>query len=64
MKTFTTNPGVDHFETGGPKGELLTIEAGSPFKTSDPAVIAVLEDAGRHALTSSDASASKKGGEL
>lgn len=58
MKTFTTNPGVESFETGGPTG-LLRVEAGKPFETSDPAVIAILEDAGRHALTVS----APKGGE-
>jgi hypothetical protein len=62
MKTFTTNPGVQRFETGGPDG-LITIEAGSPLSTDDPRVIAVLEDAGVHALTSRKADKAEKGGE-
>lgn len=55
MTTFTTNPGVGSFETGGPNGELLRVEAGSPFSTDDRAVIHILETSGAHAVTSSDA---------
>jgi hypothetical protein len=71
MKTFRTTPGVQRFETGGPEG-LLAVEAGKPLSTDDPRVAAVLETAGAHALTSSDATPgaetkadkAHKGGEL
>lgn len=69
MTTFSTNPGVNAFETQGPEG-LLRVEADAPFSTTDPREIAVLETAGAHALTKSarkpapaDASKTEKGGD-
>ena len=53
MTTFTTNPGVNAFETGGPEG-LIRIEAGTPYSTTDSREISVLEIAGAHALTKSE----------
>jgi len=61
MKTFKTSPGVDRFETGGPGGVQLVIEAGKPLSTDDPAVISVLENSGAHALTISDAATTAAG---
>jgi hypothetical protein len=52
MTTFTTNPGVDVFETGGPHG-LLRIETGKPFTTEDQREISILSIDGAHALTQS-----------
>lgn len=53
MKSFTTKPGVDAFQTQGPHGILL-VEAGSPLLTEDPAEISILESAGAHALDSEE----------
>jgi hypothetical protein len=62
MKTYQTNPGVESFETGGPNG-LVRVEAGSPLKTDDPAIVAVLESAGAHAVHSARAENKRKDGE-
>jgi hypothetical protein len=55
MTTITTNPGVNHFETGGPDGDLITIVADTPLTTDDERVVAILRENGAHALTISDA---------
>lgn len=48
--TFAANPGVQSFETGGPDGSLIRVEADKPFSTDDPAVATILANAG-HAVS-------------
>jgi hypothetical protein len=42
--TFEVHANVNHVETGGPDGKLLRIEEGKPYETSDPTLIALLDD--------------------